>query len=449
MRVLKFGGTSVKDAVAINKVLDIISKDKDSKIVVVSAFSKVTDGLLSLCASIGTNEFEPKLNELIQKHKQVAIDLIDNVERLNEVIKFIENEFAKLLLQANAVTTNKTKDLFASYGEMMSSYIINEAANERGIKSINLNSIELIKTDSNFVEANIDSLSSYSLISNKYNELKDSVDLFIAGGFIASNYQGEPTTLGRGGSDFSGAIYAAALNAEILEIWTDVDGILTCDPGLINDVKRIKSLSYKEAGELAYFGAKVLHPKTILPAIEKKIPVVVKNTFNPENSGTYILDESENIKTIKAIAFKKGITIINITSNRMLGAYGFLAKVFDVFRDNKTSVDIITTSEVSVSLTIDDNINLANIVEELGRFANVELNHGNSVISVVGEGIRLTAGIAARFFGVLKGINILMVSFGASEVNLTIMVKDEDVEKSVKLLHEEFFSNNLDKEVFI
>jgi aspartate kinase len=449
MRVLKFGGTSVKDAVAINKVLDIISKDKDSKIVVVSAFSKVTDGLLSLCASIGTNEFEPKLNELIQKHKQVAIDLIDNVERLNEVIKFIENEFAKLLLQANAVTTNKTKDLFASYGEMMSSYIINEAAKERGIKSINLNSIELIKTDSNFVEANIDSLSSYSLISNKYNELKDSVDLFIAGGFIASNYQGEPTTLGRGGSDFSGAIYAAALNAEILEIWTDVDGILTCDPRLINDVKRIKSLSYKEAGELAYFGAKVLHPKTILPAIEKKIPVVVKNTFNPENSGTYILDESENIKTIKAIAFKKGITIINITSNRMLGAYGFLAKVFDVFRDNKTSVDIITTSEVSVSLTIDDNINLANIVEELGRFANVELNHGNSVISVVGEGIRLTAGIAARFFGVLKGINILMVSFGASEVNLTIMVKDEDVEKSVKLLHEEFFSNNLDKEVFI
>jgi len=445
MRVMKFGGTSVQDANAITNVINIVSSLKNEKIVVVvSAFSKVTDKLIDLYNSIGTNLYNDKFINLEDLHKAVAYTLLGEAEQ-----EVILKEFAELKSYANSKSNSiEIKEAIVSKGERLSSAIIGLALAKAGIKVCHKDSTNLITTDENFGEANVDFQLTYSNIKDNFDLAFKDCDVIICGGFIGKSYSGKSTTLGRGGSDYSAAIYAGALHADKLEIWTDVDGILTCDPRLIPNAKKISQMSYKEAGELAYFGAKVLHPKTILPAIEKNIPVIVKNTFNPNGTGTTIVSNSKNIQTIKAIAFRKNITIINVTSNRMLGAYGFLAKVFEIFKANETSVDIVTTSEVSISLTIDDTKNLQKIKSELEQFSSVETSSNNAVISVVGDGIKLTAGIAAKFFGVLKGTNILMVSFGASEVNLTIMVKEADLEASVKLLHSEFFDLGLDSEIF-
>lgn len=445
MRVMKFGGTSVQDATAITNVINIVSSLKNEKIVVVvSAFSKVTDKLIDLYNSIGSEAYSEKLLDLEDLHKSVAYTLLGEAEQ-----EVILKEFAELRTYANTNNTGiETKEAIVSKGERLSSAIIGLALAKAGIKVCHKDSTSLIATDENFGEANVDFPLTYSKIKDNFDSAFNEFDVIICGGFIAKSISGKATTLGRGGSDYSAAIYAGAIEANKLEIWTDVDGILTCDPRLIPNAKKISQMSYKEAGELAYFGAKVLHPKTILPAIEKNIPVIVKNTFNPNGTGTTIVANSKNIQTIKAIAFRKNITIINVTSNRMLGAYGFLAKVFEIFKANETSVDIVTTSEVSISLTIDDTKNLEKIKAELEQFSSVEISSNNAVISVVGDGIKLTAGIAAKFFGVLKGTNILMVSFGASEVNLTIMVQEADLEASVKLLHSEFFDLGLDSEIF-
>ncbi len=270
----------------------------------------------------------------------------------------------------------------------------------------------------------------------------------ITGGFYGANDQGFVTTLGRGGSDYSAAIFASALKADKLEIWTDVDGILTSDPRLIKDTKLILKLSYTEAAELAFFGAKVLHPKTIYPAVNSQIPVTVLNTFNPENPGTNIIGLRSNIKMIKAIAFRKGITVINVNSFRMLGAYGFLSKVFEIFNDFETPIDLVATSEVNVSMTIDDDRHLNYIIEELEKFANVNIQKNQTIISAVGEGIRDTAGIAGKFFSALAGININLVSIGASDVNLSIVVNESDLDKAVVLLHDTFFRDVAHPEIF-
>lgn len=449
MLVMKFGGTSVKDAEAMKKVIEIVSSSKSKrKLVVVSALSKITDSLIDIAKHIELNKVYAlnRLDEIMLQHLNEADKL-----SLSELdCQKIVDEFEILRKEVFRINqyNNEVYDFFVSRGELLSSFIISKAFEKKGYRCYNLDSKEVIKTDSNFGEAKLIQDITNKLILDKLHQVYKNYNLIVAGGFIASNLDNDPTTLGRGGSDYSAAIYAGAMNANELEIWTDVDGIFTCDPRMIADARRILKLSYTEAGELAYFGAKVLHPKTILPAIEKNIPVIVKNTFNPECSGTRIENEKQNIKMIKAIAFRKNISIINIQSNRMLGAYGFLSRVFEIFKKNETSVDLVTTSEVSISVTIDDIKNLHSIINDLEEFSSVEVSHNNAIISVVGEGIKLTAGIAARYFGVLKGINIVMVSFGASEVNLSIIVKDSDLEHSVNLLHNEFFSSDLDKNVF-
>ncbi len=449
MLVMKFGGTSVKDAEAMKRVIEIVNNSNSKKkLVVVSAMTKITDSLIDIAKNISTNKDYAlhRLDEIMLQHLNEAdrlnLDEIDH-ERIVDEFGILKNE-----IKNQSEYNNKVYDFFVSRGELLSSFIISKAFEKLGKKCYNLDSREVIKTNSNFGEAKVNQIETNKLIQAKLNSIYENYNLVVAGGFIASNENNEPTTLGRGGSDYSAAIYASALNSNELEILTDVDGIFTCDPRMIKTARRILKLSYTEAGELAYFGAKVLHPKTILPAIEKNIPVIVKNTFNLESSGTRIENEKQNIKMIKAIAFRKNISIINIHSNRMLGAYGFLSQVFEVFKNHETSVDLVTTSEVSISVTIDDIKNLNNIIKDLENFATIDVSHNNAVISVVGEGIKLTAGIAARYFGVLKGVNILMVSFGASEVNLSIMVKEIDLEHSVNLLHNEFFNNDLDNSVF-
>jgi aspartate kinase len=246
--------------------------------------------------------------------------------------------------------------------------------------------------------------------------------------------------LGRGGSDYSAALIAAALRANELQIWTDVTGVMTCDPRICSGAKTIPVLSYEEAAELAYFGAKVLHPKTIKPAVDTNIPVRVCNTFEPNEIGTMVLaDSGETPNKIKSIASKKNITILRITSARMLGSYGFMSALFQVFERYRTVIDVVTTSEVSVALTLDNNDSLEQIVAELSRLGDVEVERGYAVMCVVGEGLRASTGLASKVFSTIDDINIALVSHGASSVNLTFVIKEEFAADVIKRLHDELF----------
>jgi aspartate kinase len=268
------------------------------------------------------------------------------------------------------------------------------------------------------------------------------------GGFIGSSSEGVTTTLGRGGSDFTAAIVGAGIGAEEIQIWTDVDGMLTADPTILGGGHRVKTISFAEAAELAYFGAKVLHPATVVPAIEKNIPVLILNSRRPDVPGTRIVAEAvpcEN--TVKSIACKRKITVLDIHSTRMLMAHGFLRRIFEVFDRFETPVDMVATSEVSVSLTIDNSERLDEIVTELRQFADVANAREQAIVCLVGENIRDTPGVARRVFNALEGINIRMISQGASLLNLSFVVAEKDIARAVAALHEEFFSE-LDPAVF-
>jgi aspartate kinase len=270
----------------------------------------------------------------------------------------------------------------------------------------------------------------------------------VMGGFIGSTQTGVTTTLGRGGSDYTASIVGAGIGAEEIQIWTDVDGMLTCDPAILPGGHRVRTISFVEAAELAYFGAKVLHPSTVLPAIEKDIPVLILNSRRPRVEGTRIVPESVPCRNpVKSIACKRSITVVNVRSLRMLGAYGFLRRIFEVFDRYRTSVDMVATSEVSVSLTVDDTSALDEIRGELSRIAEVTVESGHAIVCLVGDNIRHTPGVAARMFGALGGINVRMISQGASLLNLGFVVAADDLKPAVERLHAEFF-RELDPAVF-
>lgn len=444
LNVLKFGGTSVQDAKTINQVYEIISKNEGKQVIVVSAHSGVTNMLVDICNN-KKEEITLILSELYKKHTTISYDL----GILDEVREFIRNELSEIDVITNYLPLSpQLKDVVMSKGEILSSKIIYTYLLDNGLKVSHINSQEIMKTNSRFTNAELDLEKSSKIISDRLTTEFNENNIIIMGGFIASDMEGRPTTLGRGGSDFSAAVVASSLNAVELQIWTDVNGILTSDPRVIKNVKKIKKLSYSEASELSFFGAKVLHPSTIHPAVKKGIPVRVKNTFNPSDDGTLVLSEKSNIKMIKAIAFRKNVVTITICSNRMLGAYGFISKVFQIFENLKIPVDIVTTSEVSISVTVNKDEYNSQLEADLSILGEVVVTDDNAIIAAIGEGIKQTAGIANRFFGALKGINISMVSVGASEVNLSIVVKETDLERAITLLHNDFFSGHLDPEFF-
>jgi aspartate kinase len=270
----------------------------------------------------------------------------------------------------------------------------------------------------------------------------------VIGGFIGATREGVPTTLGRGGSDFTASLVGAAIDAEEIQIWTDVDGLLTCDPSLVPDARPVRTISFDEAAELAYFGAKVLHPATIGPAREKNIPVRILNSRRPDAAGTRIVaDPVSCANVLKSVASKRGITVITIRSNRMLMAHGFLQRIFEVFDRYETAVDMVSTSEVSVSLTVDNDVRLSEICSGLAPFAEVSLEREQAILCAVGENIRHTPGVAARVFAALKHINVRMISQGASRLNLGMVVNSRDLPDAAQALHHEFFTE-LDPAVF-
>lgn len=446
---MKFGGTSVGDVAAFERVFHVVSTQIEKRpVVVVSAMTKVTDALLNAFDIAKKGDFAEAFASLephFERHIEVLKHFVptDHQKPFNDELEFARAELSDLLMRVSrrSLPLQMLKDAIVSYGEQLSSRLLAEVLKAKGVTARQMDSRRLIVTDDEHGAAQPIWDETQELLQIELRPLIAAGEVPIMGGFIAASKSGETTTLGRGGSDYSAAIVAAALGASELQIWTDVTGVMTCDPRICGDARTIPVLSYEEAAELAYFGAKVLHPKTIKPAVDHSIPVRVCNTFEPEAIGTMVLSDSgEAPNKIKSIAHKKNITILRITSARMLGSYGFMSALFQVFERYRTVIDVISTSEVSVALTLDNTDSLENIVRELERLGEVEVEPGYGVICVVGEGLRASHGMAAKIFSTIEDVNISLVSHGASAVNLTFVVKEDVVADVIRKLHEEFFS---------
>ncbi len=447
---MKFGGTSVQDAEAFARVAEIVGRNRDvSPIVVTSAMAKVTDALLNAFETAKKGEIENAILSLdahFERHSRVSCQLTNKAQqKLFQVeLDFAAKDLSELLMRVSrrSLPLQMLKDAIVSYGEQLSSRLLAEVCKAKNLNARQIDSRRLIVTDDEYGAATPIWNETENLIQLELQPLIDAGEIPILGGFIAASRGGETTTLGRGGSDYSAALVGAALQAREIQIWTDVTGVLTCDPRIVPEARTLTTLSYEEAAELAYFGAKVLHPKTIKPAVDFAIPVRVCNSHEPEKIGTMILPHSEkSTKKVKSIAHKTGITILRISSARMLGSYGFMSALFQIFERYRTVIDVISTSEVSVSLTLDNTASLAPIVKELERLGEVEIEENNAVVCVVGEGLRGTSGVASKIFSTISDINISLISHGASSVNMTFVVKEEKVAEVIKRLHDTFFTN--------
>lgn len=446
--VMKFGGTSVGDVAAFERVFQVISTQSDKQpVVIVSAMTKVTDALLDAVEIAKKGDFAAAFASLephFERHIEVSKYFIpaDVPNAFNGELEFARGELSDLLIRVSrrSLPLAMLRDAIVAYGEQLSSRLLAEVLKAKGVTARHIDSRRLIVTDDEYGAATPLIDETNELIRIELEPLVNAGEVPIMGGFIAANRGGETTTLGRGGSDYSAALVAAALNARELQIWTDVTGVMTCDPRICSDARTIPILSYEEAAELAYFGAKVLHPKTIKPAVDNSIPVRVANTFEPNEVGTMVLDHSDEAPNkIKSIAHKKKITILRITSARKLGSYGFMSALFQVFERYRTVIDVISTSEVSVALTLDNTAEIDKIVTELERLGEVEVEAGYSVICVVGEGLRATTGLASSVFSTINDVNVALISHGASSVNLTFVVNEDFVSDVIGRLHSEFF----------
>jgi aspartate kinase len=438
---MKFGGTSLANAERIENIGEIIrSKLNKKPVVVVSAVGGVTNLLLDVAkeSSKGINP-NKKVEEIINIHKRIIKSLSLDDEFLIEYFVRLHDTLNGIYLLKEL--SPRSLDLVSSFGEIFSSRILAEFLNSNGIISKQYDNIGIV-TDDSFTNAEI--------LEETYKNIDSNLNNFdhipIITGFMARNKDGEITTLGRGGSDYTASIIGAALNAEEIEIWTDVDGIKTADPRVIPNAKQWDKLTFNEASEMAYFGAKVLHPKTIKPAINKSIPVRILNTYNKNNKGTLIVNENGETP-FRSISMKNDITIIRICSTKMLFAYGFLSRVFDIFNKYKISIDLVSTSEITISMTLDKinegSKNLDKAILELEKLGKIEVLKNRSIVCIVGNGIRNRLGVLGRIFNTCKNsdVDVEMVSQGASPLSISFVVKQEDSEKIVKELHKELFEN--------
>jgi len=455
MIVMKFGGTSVESAAAIGRVAGIVqARIARHPVVVVSAMGKTTNKLLAIAnAAIGgkRDDYIRQLHDLRDFHSREARQVVPLAERA-DLDRFLDEHFQELteLVKGLAVLgelTPRSIDAISSYGERLSSYIVTLAFRHYGMKAEHLDARDVMVTDRRHTQAAPIFPETYARLAATVPPMAERA-VVVMGGFIAATEDGVTTTLGRGGSDFTASIVGAGIEAEEIQIWTDVDGMLTADPTILPGGHRVKSLSFAEAAELAYFGAKVLHPATVVPAVEKNIPVLILNSRRPDVPGTRIVAgqvHCENV--VKSIACKRKIALVNIHSTRMLMAHGFLHKIFEVFDRYETPVDMVATSEVSVSLTVDNVSRLEEVLADLSQFSEASIEKDQAIVCLVGENIRYTPGVARRIFNALNGINIRMISQGASLLNLSFVVAEADLKRTVAALHEEFFAT-LDPAVF-
>ena len=456
MIVMKFGGTSVEDATAIRRLIAIVRTQLNRRpIVTVSAMGKTTNGLLECARLAAAGQLEAaheKLAGLAAHHEATARELAP-AEEAEAICATLAARFDGIRatlaeIAAAGRVSEQLSDAISSNGELLSSVVVAAGFRGEGLKGVWVDVRPMMRTNDDFTRAAIQfEEANPRLLAGFAAALADD-GLPVTQGFIGSTAEGVTTTIGRGGSDYSAAIIGAAIGAEEIQIWTDVDGILTTDPRIVPEAAKVRTISFAEAAELAYFGAKVLHPSTLLPAMAREIPVYVRNSRRPHVQGTAIVRNAPPSRALgKAIAFKRGITVINVASDRMLMAHGFLARLFAIFDRHETPVDMVATSEVSVSMTLDDASNLDAILADLQQLGETSVERDQALICLVGESLKFTPGVAARIFSSIQDVNVSMISHGASAINVSFIVAGEDVERAVRRLHHEFFSE-LDSETF-
>jgi aspartate kinase len=434
MLVYKFGGTSLGNAERMKSVASLVTRDKQQKIVVLSAVSGTTDTLIKLSRA-NEQDGQEILYQLDNQYKKYVVDLLSTPESINAANHFLAVKFAEL---SDLLSTPMPRDegVFVSFGEIMSTSLFMIYVTEQGISAALLPALDFMRIE----EGEPDMQRIKNLLKGVLDKAGHK-DIYITQGYICRNEYGEIDNLRRGGSDYSATIIGAALEAKEIQIWTDIDGVHNNDPRIVKKTTRIDELSYAEAAELAYFGAKILHPLCVRPARQAQVPIRLLNTLNPEAEGTLI--HSEDISDSggpKAVAAKDGIIAINIRSSHMLMAYGFLRKIFEVFESNKTPVDMITTSEVAVSLTIDDATHLDKIVSDLEHFSTVHVDRDQTIICVVGAFRKDENGIAVQVLNPLKHIPIRMISSGGSESNISILIDSHYKQQALEALNKDLFN---------
>lgn len=437
MKIMKFGGTSVGRPERMHEVAKLITKDEESKIVVLSALSGTTNALVEISNSLSQADrsaAKKQISALEEHYKTFCSNLLTTEVALQKAAAITNEhfEFLNIILKIS-FSEALNKDILAQ-GELLSTKLFSVYLEEQNIDHLLIPALDFMTID-NYDEPQIGSIKVKLAQILQRNKEKT---IFITQGYISRNSKGEVDNLKRGGSDYSASLIAAAINASVCEIWTDIDGMHNNDPRVVKKTVAIEQMSFDEAAELAYFGAKILHPASIWPAQFYNVPVKLLNTMQPDAHGTLItaLAGSEGVK---AVAAKDGITAIKIKSSRMLLAYGFLRKIFEVFEKYRTSIDMITTSEVAVSLTIDNDFNLPEIIKELEPFGSVEIDTNQTIVSIVGNEIMQTDEVMQKLFKSLKNIPVRMVSYGGSHHNISILIERSHKEQTLQALNVDLF----------
>jgi len=443
IKVAKFGGTSMADAEAMKRCASIIKNDPDKKVIIVSATSGTTNLLTEFIAERSVEQRKAITEQIRQKHIKICKDLSVSEGMLKEVVALLEN--LEAIASKKQITTPSLTDEILAFGEMLSSRIFADLLqNNEKVPVDWLDARQIIKTDSMFGSAEPD-IEAITRKAAEHLTAQLSERKVVSQGFIGSSEDGQTTTLGRGGSDYSAALFAEAIDADVLEIWTDVTAVYTTDPRIVSAARPITEISFDEAAELSVFGAKVLHPATMVPAIRKNIKVYVGSSIEPNKPGTWIMRDTKSKPVIRAISLRRNQTLLTLHSLDMLHRYGFLAKIFEILSKHKISVDLVTTSEVSVALTLDSDISAPGnqkitdqVLEELRQFCEVEISRNLSLIALVGNNLDATAGLSGPVFGSLEEINVRLICHGASSHNLCFLVSENEAENVIIKLHKRF-----------
>jgi aspartate kinase len=449
MIVTKFGGTSVADASAIGRLIGVVrSRLTDRPLVVVSALAGVTDGLLGLGEIVHRGEaggLDAAIAAVVERHAEAASALPGAASAMPAIADAAATLRQELSAAFGRLLRPAELDALAGRGELWSSRLVAAALAGAGLDATWVDIRPLMVTDDRFGRAMPCTPVMTARARECLRPLLEAGRVPVTQGFIGATAEGSPTTLGRGGSDFTASLLGAALEADRVEIWTDVNGLMTADPRIVPSARTLRAASYEEAAELATFGARVLHPATAQPLVRAGIPIVVLNSSRPDDPGTRIEPSAELERVgdspVRSISWKRGITVVNVRAPRMLGAYGFLRAMFEVFERHEVVVDVLASSEVSVSLTVEDRTRLDAVVRDLGELGEVWIEDRRAIVAVVGIGIRSTPGLAARLFGAVQPANVEVISQGASAINMTFVVREEDGPGVVRRLHQEFFGS--------
>ncbi len=437
MKILKFGGTSVGSAQRMQLVAELITNDAETKIVVLSAVSGTTNKLVEIGDLLLAKKSviaQAAIKNLYDEYQSFIQKLLHTTSYHKRAQKVLDNSFTRMRNYLDYPFGKSKNNELVAQGEILSTNLFNLFLAEKGIEAKLISALDIIHLNSNgepVVKEIATKLSNVIAVSPKHN-------LFITQGFICLNNEGDIDNLKRGGSDYTASLLGAALKVDEIQIWTDIDGMHNNDPRIVKTTKAIKHLSFDEAAELAYFGAKILHPATILPAQEASVPVRLKNTLKPKAKGT-LIDKNTDLRNVKAVAAKDGITAIKIKSSRMLLAHGFLLKIFQIFHQYKTAIDLVTTSEIAVSLTIDDTTYLPEIVKELEHLGVVEVDSNQSIICLVGNYILENTAVIKSLFSSLEEIPIRMISLGGSKNNISLLVNKENKHRALQNINEGVF----------